>query len=135
MSLGGYSGTSETAMDVAVKQAADQGILFAIAAGNSAEDASYYTPAHIENKLGVYTVSAIGTNDCLASFSNYGSPVDVAAPGVGVESLAKDGGTVTYSGTSMAAPHLAGLLLLGLLGSDGTACGDPDGNPDLIANQ
>ncbi|MBT6622445.1 MAG: S8 family serine peptidase [Gemmatimonadetes bacterium] len=135
MSLGGYSGTNETAMDVAVKQAADQGILFAIAAGNSAEDASYYTPAHIENKVGVYTVSAIGTNDCLASFSNYGSPVDVAAPGVGVESLAKDGGTVTYSGTSMAAPHVAGLLLLGLLGSDGTACGDPDGNPDLIAYQ
>ena len=134
MSLGGYTGSSAyTAMDYAVINAANQGILFAVAAGNSADDASYYTPAHT-NYSGVYTVSAIGTNDCLASFSNYGSPVDVAAPGVGVESLSKDGGTVTYSGTSMAAPHVAGLLLLGPLGSDGTACGDPDGNPDPIAH-
>jgi len=109
--------------------------LLAIAAGNSAEDASYYTPAHIDNYGGTYTVSAIGTDDCLASFSNYGSPVDVAAPGVGVESLAKDGGTVTYSGTNMAAPNVAGFLLLGPLGFDGTSCGDPDGNPDLIASK
>jgi len=51
----------------------------------------------------------------------------VAAPGVGVLSTKMGGGTTTFNGTNMAAPHVAGLLLLGTLGSNGTACGDPDG--------
>jgi len=132
MSLGG-KGESQ-AMEDAIKRATDLGIQFAIAAGNDGADASDYTPASIDT-LGAVTVSAIGENDCLASFSNYGAPVDVAAPGVDVVSLANGGGTRPLSGTSMAAPHVAGLLLHDSLNSDGTICGDKDGTPDPIAHR
>lgn len=74
------------------------------------------------------------SKDGFASFSNYGNPpIEYAAPGVGVKSTWKDGGYNTISGTSMAAPHVAGLLLLGIT-SDGTVLNDPDGNPDPIAH-
>lgn len=132
MSLGANS--TSTTIDEAVERAADKGIRFAIAAGNSGEDASNHTPARVEH-VNVYTVSAIDQNDCMPSWSNYGNPpVDFAAPGVGVLSLARGGGTTTLSGTSMAAPHVAGILLLGNVGSDGTANCDPDGVPDPIAH-
>lgn len=69
----------------------------------------------------------------MASFSNFGNPpVDFCAPGVGVFSTWKNGGYNTISGTSMAAPNAAGVLLLGNPSSDGIVNGDPDGNPDLI---
>jgi subtilisin family serine protease len=61
--------------------------------------------------------------------------VDYAAPGVGVLSTYKGGGTKSLSGTSMASPHVAGILLLGTVRSDGSACNDPDGNPDPIAHR
>ena len=74
--------------------------------------------------------------DNFASFSNFGNPpIDYAAPGVGVESLSHEGGTVTYSGTSMAAPHVAGLLLSGAISTDGYANGDSDGFADPIAHR
>ncbi|MBL4743857.1 MAG: S8 family serine peptidase [Cycloclasticus sp.] len=97
-----------------------------------------YSPARVEHE-NFYTVSAIDNNDDFAYFSNYGdsenngTPIDFAAPGVGIESTWKDGGYNTISATSMAAPHVAGLLLLGNIQSDGTAKGDKDGSPDLIA--
>ena len=79
--------------------------------------------------------SAVGTDDVWASFSNYGNPpVDFAAPGVGILSLYKKGRMATMSGTSMAAPHVAGVLLLGSITADGYAQSDPDGNPDPIAH-
>ena len=111
MSLGG--GFSQALNDAVT--AAAGGVLFALAAGNESTDASTRSPASAEHP-NIYTVSAIGQDDCLASFSNFGSPVDVAAPGVGVLSTKKGGGTTTFNGTSMAAPHVAGLLLLGTLG-------------------
>lgn len=134
MSLGGTaSGSEPNELEQAILNAAQDGILFAIAAGNSGDDASNYTPARIgDNSNNVYTISAIGQDDCLASWSNWGDPVDYAEPGVSVLSTAKGGGTTTMSGTSMAAPHMAGILLLGNPANGGSACNDPDGNPDPI---
>jgi hypothetical protein len=132
MSLGG---PGSSALDEAVEAAAASGVKFSLAAGNSGSNANNYSPARA-NGANIYTVSAIGQNGCLASFSNYGSAVDYAAPGVGVESTKKGGGTTTYSGTSMAAPHVAGILLLGNVATDGTvSCGDPDDKPDPIAHR
>ena len=133
MSLGG-SGSNAT-LEQAVRDAAAKGIRFAIAAGNSGADAANYTPARV-NAPNVYTVSAIDANGCLASWSNWGNPpVDLAAPGVGVLSTYKGGGTKTLSGTSMASPHVAGILLLGPVIGIGNATCDPDGNPDPIAHR
>jgi Subtilase family len=85
--------------------------------------------------LNIFTVSAIDSNDGFAWFSNYGNPpVYCAAPGVSVLSTKKGGGTTTMSGTSMAAPHVAGLLLFGALRYDGSVVGDPDGTPDPICH-
>lgn len=121
----------------AVISAANSGIKFSIAAGNSSGHAELYEPAHI-NHANVYTVSAIDAQDIYAYFSNYGNPpVDFAAPGVGIVSSKRGGGVITYSGTSMSAPHVAGLLLINVeppLNSDGAAINDPDGNADPIAH-
>ncbi len=129
MSLGG--GVSQ-ALDDAVVAAAAGGVRFALAAGNERDNANNHSPARA-NGPNVYTVSAFGIGDNWASFSNYGNPpVDYAEPGVSIKSTWKDGGYNTISGTSMATPHLAGLLLTGSVRTDGTVNGDPDGNPDVI---
>lgn len=133
MSLGGGA---STALDNAVINAASQGVLFALAAGNDSANAAGSSPARA-NHANIFTVSAIDSLDNFARFSNYGNPpIDVAAPGVDIESTARGGGTVVYSGTSMAAPHVAGLLLLrgSSLNASGTANNDPDGSPDSIAH-
>lgn len=133
MSLGGAG--SNATLENAIKDAGQLGIRFALAAGNESTNAGTRTPART-NGTNIYTISAIGSNGCFASFSNYGNPpVDFAAPGVGVKSTFKGGGYKTYSGTSMATPHVAGLLLFGTVKSDGTACNDPDGNADPIAHR
>jgi hypothetical protein len=125
---------SET-MDEAVVNAGAAGFLVAIAAGNSSSNAGNYSPSRV-NGPGVYTVSAFNSRDTWASFSNHGNPpIDWAEPGVNIQSTYKGGSYATLSGTSMAAPHLAGLLLLkGAAGpSDGGAVKrDPDGTPDRI---
>jgi len=118
----------------AIINAANMGFLFAIAAGNDSDHAGFYEPAHIDH-ANVYTVSAIDANDVFAVFSNFGNPpVDFAAPGVAVLSTRKGGGVTTFSGTSMAAPHVAGLLLFLPVNTGGFALGDPDGIADPIAH-
>ena len=129
MSLGG--GVS-TALDNAVL-AASSNVKFVLAAGNSSNDANNHSPARV-NGANIYTISAMNDRDNWASFSNYGNPpIDYCAPGVSIYSTWKDGGYNTISGTSMAAPHAAGVLLLGAAKSDGTVKGDPDTDkPDPI---
>jgi subtilisin family serine protease len=131
MSLGGGVSTS---LDNAVIAAASTGIKFVLAAGNESDDANNHSPARA-NGNNVYTISAMNSSDNWASFSNYGSPVDFCAPGVSVYSTWKGDGYNTISGTSMAAPHAAGVLLLGNASTDGTVNGDPDGSPDPIIHR
>jgi subtilisin family serine protease len=130
MSLGG---PVSQALDNAILAAAAKGIKFALAAGNESADANNSSPARV-NGTNIFTVSAMDVNDRFASFSNYGNPpIDYCAPGVSITSTWKDGGYNTISGTSMASPHVAGLLLLGNIRNGGTVTGDRDNNPDIIA--
>ncbi|HSJ12281.1 MAG TPA: S8 family peptidase [Gillisia sp.] len=129
MSLGG---PVSQALDDAVLAASNKGIKFALAAGNESTNANNSSPARV-NGANIVTISAMNSSDSWASFSNYGNPpVDYAAPGVSIKSTWKGGGYNTISGTSMAAPHAAGVLLLGAARTDGTVKNDPDGNPDPI---
>ncbi len=129
LSLGG---PVSQAVDDAVIAAQTSGVIFVLAAGNDGDDANNHSPARV-NGNSIYTISAMSNGDNWASFSNYGNPpVDFCAPGVAVKSTWKDGGYNTISGTSMAAPHAAGVLLLGNAGSSGPVNGDPDGEPDPI---
>ncbi len=130
MSLGG--GIS-TALDNAVI-GASASCPFALAAGNSSTDANSSSPARA-NGPNIYTVSSMTSSDTWSSFSNWGNPpVDYCAPGSGVFSTYKGGGYATLSGTSMASPHVCGILLIGGINSDGNVSGDPDGNADPIAH-
>jgi len=130
MSLGG--GVSTT-LDAAVLNASSK-VKFALAAGNETDDANNHSPARV-NGVNIYTVSAMDNADKFASFSNYGNPpVDVCAPGVSIYSCYKGGAYATLSGTSMATPHVCGLLLVGMT-TVGTVLNDPDGNPDPIAHR
>jgi hypothetical protein len=126
---------SET-LDQQVKNTASRGILIAIAAGNDNKPAREFSPARA-NAANIFTVSATDSLDNFASFSNYGNDVvDVAAPGVLILSTFTNGRYAKMSGTSMAAPHVAGLLLLKgrNISSSGSAKNDPDGNGDPIAH-
>jgi subtilisin family serine protease len=108
MSLGG--GVSQ-ALDDAVVAAAATGVKFTLAAGNESQSATLHSPARA-NGPNVYTVSSFAQGDNWSSFSNFGNPpVDYAEPGSAIYSSYKNGGYATLSGTAMAAPHLAGILL------------------------
>jgi subtilisin family serine protease len=129
MSLGG--GVS-TALDSAVLNASSGGVRFALAAGNESDNANNHSPARV-NGPNVYTVSAFAVGDKWASYSNFGNPpIDFAEPGSSIKSTWLSGGYNTISGTSMATPHLAGLLLAGAVRSGGTVVGDPAAPADTI---
>ncbi|KAI1964053.1 proteinase B [Ophidiomyces ophidiicola] len=106
MSLGG--GKSVT-LDMAVNAAVDAGIHFAVAAGNDNADSCNYSPAAAENAV---TVGASTLADERAYFSNYGKCNDIFAPGLNILStwIGSKYAVNTISGTSMASPHVAGLL-------------------------
>lgn len=130
MSLGG--GFYQPLNDAVI--AASSSCPFALAAGNESTNAGTKSPASA-NGNNIYTVSSMTSTDNWSSFSNYGNPpVDYCAPGSSVYSCYKDGGYATLSGTSMASPHVCGILLIGGITSDGNVNGDPDGNPDPIAH-
>lgn len=93
-----------TVIQVAAAVAA--GVFFGLAAGNNNDDAANYSPG---SEPSACTVGATDSSDAKASFSNYGSVVDIFAPGVSILSTWNDGKTNTISGTSMATPHIVGL--------------------------
>ncbi|HEX7025365.1 MAG TPA: S8 family peptidase, partial [Gemmatimonadales bacterium] len=108
MSLGG--GASQS-VDDAVTGSIDAGVTYAIAAGNSSDDACKYSPARTPAAI---TVGATTSSDARASYSNFGTCLDVFAPGSGITSAWNTSNTATntISGTSMASPHVAGVAAL-----------------------
>lgn len=105
MSLGGsYSASLNDAVDSAVKR----GIPFIVAAGNSNANAANFSPASTPSAI---TVGA-DINDARASYSNFGSTLDAFAPGSDITSawIGSDSASNTISGTSMASPHVCGLV-------------------------
>lgn len=107
-SWGGY-GTSVMLEDVINYAHDSQNVVVVVAAGNDSEDAQNHTPANIANAI---TVSATGSDDTIAYFSNYGEKIDVAAPGVSILSSTPNNTYSSWSGTSMATPHVAGAAAL-----------------------
>ena len=144
MSLGGEPNSF---LNNAVTSLTDQGLAFVVAAGNTATDACSTEPARI---AGAITVAASAQTDAWASFSNYGSCVDVVAPGVGLESAWTGGSTeaMLSSGTSMAAAVVSGIVAtqmsygyqtpadlsaaLSTGAVSGVVVGTPPGTPNLL---
>ncbi|KAL7748345.1 hypothetical protein RI367_006306 [Sorochytrium milnesiophthora] len=111
MSLGG---PVFDAIEQAIQTAIDQnGCIFVVAAGNDGKDASTNSPARMKD---VITVGATTKDDQLAWFSNFGPKADILAPGVDITSIWNNGSTNTLSGTSMAAPHVTGVVATWLSG-------------------
>ncbi|CAN5743149.1 hypothetical protein BH23THE1_BH23THE1_26550 [soil metagenome] len=114
-----------SAFDAAINNAVKAGIVFVVAAGNSGKDASTFSPANNPNVIAVSAIgdsdgkcggkgpsTGYGRDDTLASFSNYGAVVDMAAPGTKIYSTYKGNSYATMSGTSTASPHVAGAAAL-----------------------
>ncbi|MFF2730977.1 S8 family serine peptidase [Streptomyces sp. NPDC058008] len=122
MSLGG---SADPALDAAVQKAIASGVTFAVAAGNESSDAGQGSPSRVPEAI---TVASSTVDDEQSSFSNYGSVVDIYAPGSNITSAWNDSddATNTISGTSMATPHVVGAAAV-YLG------GHPDATPEEVA--
>ncbi|RTE74127.1 hypothetical protein BHE90_011444 [Fusarium euwallaceae] len=141
---------TSAALNRVVENAVKAGVITVVASGNAGMDTALTSPGSVANAI---TVGAIDSNWKVTSWSNWGSFVDILAPGVGVISCSwkSDTGTATEDGTSMAAPHVAGLVLYaqsieGIFGvtqtsnwlkkvaTAGKITGKLNGSPNLIAN-
>jgi subtilisin len=114
-----------SALDSAITKSVSKGITYVVAAGNSKKDASTFTSASNPKVISVSAISDTdgkcgskgptsnyGKDDSFATFSNYGSTVDISAPGVGIYSTFKGSSYKTLSGTSMSAAHVSGAVAL-----------------------
>jgi subtilisin family serine protease len=124
MSLG--CACTSAALDAAIARSVDAGVVYVVAAGNDGADAATFSPARHPDVIAVSALAdydgaagglgaatcRAGVDDTLASFSNFGAVVDMAAPGVCIRSTVPGGGYDTWSGTSMASPHVAGAAAL-----------------------
>lgn len=112
-SLGAFTGSEAyTSLDFAIRRAVREGITCVVAAGNESQDARLVTPAHCREAI---TVGAFDAANRFADFSNFGPAVDVLAPGVAVRTTYLGSQLANISGTSFAAPHVAGAALVHLL--------------------
>jgi subtilisin family serine protease len=116
---------SSPALDAAIDNAVNAGIVFVVAAGNDKKDADTFSPANNPNVIAVSAIAdsdgkcggqgpatKYGADDTLASFSNNGDSIDMTAPGVGILSTYADGKYAELTGTSMSAPHVSGSVAL-----------------------